>query len=162
MIKTQKGELTPQIVSTLTYLQSLLDDKESVTIHLTRDNVSVAIGYEGLISPIEMGKLTYNPIKDLLDHINDEMCTDCVSQDWLYKHSYFSSLARSYVDTLLHEFGNGAPIPTPLARAILVHKISDHIVIAKGFGHDRLELIPGENWGFKENDGWMYYIEARK
>lgn len=161
-----KTKISAKVLSTLAYLKSVVDkDNEEwsdLVVSISKDGtVSMATDDMTLIAP-ETAKLPgHNPLQGLLDHINDEMCTDCITQDWLYKHSYFSSLVRSYIDSLIHEFGSGVAIPKELARAILIHQVSDYVVMGKS-GDDG--IVFNSAYGTFEDKykdtNWTFYLEA--
>ena len=126
-------KLTHKLVSSLIYLHSIteLKDDEELVISIKKDRIAVSRNVEELLNPkvLTAEEYTINPIKDMLEHINEEMCTDCLKFDSYFKDDFFSSLVRAYVDSLVHEYGLDVPITPELALAIVQYKVSDYDVV---------------------------------
>jgi len=167
MLKNKDGELSPKVKSTLIYLQSLLEEGEELTISVKPAKILVACKDDDLVSPITLQvEEGINPLASLIEHVNDEMCTDCLTQDWLFKHSYFYSLAKSYIETLVHQYGTNIPVSYELARAIVVHDCTDHEVLArnKDRPNDLLVITKEANEAYLEHlkkEGWSFYLNGK-
>lgn len=131
MLKTSEGKLTPAVISTLVYLQSLVEEEE-ISVFANKDGITVITTEAEYLDPIHLpGKELPNPIANILAHINDEMCSDCLSQDWQFKSPFFINLVEGYVDSLVHTYGLSVPIPYELAYAILKYDLTDYDILAK-------------------------------
>lgn len=116
-----------RIQSTLNYLSSLLnvkDDEFLISITDTQIKTTYLSDF-GRVQTFTIDK-QFNPIQKLLDHINMQMCTDCLQIEYLYKNEFFRDLVRSYIETLIHEFGCNVPITDTLAWAISSYELCDY------------------------------------
>jgi hypothetical protein len=161
MLKTHKGELNPRLVSALVYVQSLLGTEEELTLFIKSDKVTVATSSEELLKPLSLDTKHYpNAISNMLEHVNEEMCTDCIQIDYLYKDPYFKSLVSTYADSLIHEYGWDVPIPNELAIAILKHDITNYNVRAS---KDTTLTWPStaEHVESLAKQGWLFHLRAQ-
>jgi len=134
--------MNQKVISALVYLRSVLDEADitSLTVNMDSEQINViALGGEREGDEIRImyaEDYPINPIKDMLDHVGEEMCTDCLVFDESFKDPYFKSLTHAYVDALVHEFGLDIAIPTELGMAIVKHGLSEYGVQVH-VNHDR-------------------------
>jgi hypothetical protein len=159
----QENKLPAKVVSTLVYLRSLLIPGEELTVSITPQKVVVVTGKEPNVNLFELdANYKINPIQDILEHLNEQMCVDCVKSDYNFQNEYFGSLIRGYVDGLVHEFGMTVPIPPELAKAIVKHGCSSYKIIAKK-DEDVVALSAGykdELFDHLVKKKWVFYLKA--
>jgi hypothetical protein len=117
-----------RVISTLKYLHSLLDigdDEAIISVRTDRVTVSFMSDILNVKDVIIDGT---NPIQAILAHISEQMCTDCLSIEYLYKDDFFINLVKGYIECLVHEFGRNIPITPVLANAITKHKLCTYTV----------------------------------
>lgn len=156
------NKLTPSVKSTLIYLQSLLGEGEQAAIVIDGNEISIATSAKEAETPIVIFKgdtdTPINPIQHMLDHINDEMCSDCLKQDWQFKNPYFVDLVESYIDSLVHTYGLSVPIPYELARAILLHQIGDYRILGTSsrgsYYINQVEVV-------EKYKDWTFYLKVK-
>lgn len=116
--------MNSKLLTTLTYLQSILDiGDDEVIISLKGNNVRVTrlsdMHFEDVVIDPDV-----NPIQNILDHITEQMCTDCLKIDYLFQNDFFINLVKGYIESLIHEFGTRVPITLVLAEAIVKYNIA--------------------------------------
>lgn len=159
--------MNQKIISALVYLQSLLAEAEldNITVSVSEDRTRVITEGPGEdhVQIIYVEDYPINPIKDVFEHINEEMCTDCIKTDYLYADTYFKSLTRAYVDSLVNEFGTNFPITIELAKAIVKHEVSEHhVFIAETQDGDRT-MLRSDNLCLLEGKRFKHaYLKANK
>lgn len=120
------------VKAALTYLASALDlgNNEEVVISLKGDKAFVS--NSDLLTGESLNlKQQLNPVLDILDHISEEMCIDCLQIDHYLADPFFISLAKAYVASLVIDHGSQVAISKELAIAILKHKLSTGSVVFK-------------------------------
>lgn len=158
---TETNKLTPSVISTLIYLQSLVGDGEQISLHITEDEISVITEDKEFIDPIILkGEHVSNPIKNIITHINEDMCTDCLTQEWQFKNPYFINLVGGYVNSLVHTYGLNVPIPYELASAILKWDITDYDVVAKKGDH-RHAILSCKLLEAQKAAGYTFFLNAK-
>lgn len=119
-----------KVTTALIYLKSLLNPEKGNDILLSIGDSGIRLSRLSDITYVEHVSSPHdvNPIKQMFDNINEYMCTDCIKIDRLYKDDFFISLVKSYIESLIHEFGIRVAIPTELALAIVKHHLSDYTI----------------------------------
>lgn len=139
-----------RVKATLAYLQSLVGSDEEVLISLKGNKATMTTMVD--LTKVDHFDLSSNPIQNMLSGINEYMCTDCIKIDYLYKDDFFVALVKSYIESLVHEFGDKIPIPAELARAILKFGLCSYKVQFESrqiLGHwvtilqDHIDELPG-------------------
>lgn len=164
MLKTADNKLRPAVISTLIYLQSLLAEEEMINVSVSGEKITIATNDEELVDPIILGEAWkgINPIQHMLYHVNDEMCSDCLMEDWQFKNPYFVDLVESYIDSLVHTYGLNVPIPYELARAILKWDLSDYDVLAKKEGKWDHTTLTAELLEMQYKRDYTFYLKVDK
>jgi hypothetical protein len=152
--------MNSRIVTTLTYLQSILDigDDEAL-ISIKRDQIHLSYMSNVLKVDVVMTRDEVNPIRKILEHITEYMCTDCLKLDYLYKDDFFINLVKGYIETLVHEFGTRIPITRTLAQSIMKYDLCEYAVgAAPANGLTGFIVTDKEDNVFKEDSTSNFFI----
>lgn len=136
--------MTDKTIAALQYLYSTLDfsEQQSFTfsldidgtttqeVEVIQDNGECLIGQEFVINPDDYH---LNPIQNMIDAINKEMCLDCLSIDYLLKDPFFLSLIDAYIESLFIEFGSEASISKDMAYALFKNKLTEYNIYYAGY-----------------------------
>lgn len=129
--------MDPRIVSTLAYLQSLLHLEGCNELLISVNNDQVRVVKDSAFEQVEVySNFGVNPIEDVLNHVNTEMCVECLSQAYNYKDPFFVSLAEAYIDSLVHEHGYRVPVSYDLAQALHRFDLTDHSLVWEKEGRE--------------------------
>lgn len=133
--------MTNQLRSALIHVASLMKQEDYVEVNFQHNKGEVECiltkEEEGvMIKPHTFYKLpitptTHNPIAAIIASISDEICNDCIKLDYYFKDPFFISLIKAYIEVLVQQYGTTVPITRSLARAILMHSLSEHKVYYK-------------------------------
>lgn len=155
--------MTNKSIYALTLLQSQLNlnDGEEVIVSITNNNVTIADTSDILnIKQLRINS-KINPLQDLINHVNEEMCNDCLKSEYYYRDPFFKSLVKAYIDGLVYEFGDTVPITRTLAHAIVEHKLSEHEVYV--FIYDKyIRMDDHELAAFNEKYEYKFFLKCKQ
>ena len=148
-------ELNPKLLSTLSYLSSLLDPQEEVMFSFHKGSVRLANLTNLTIKEVNIPE--YCALEDMIDSLMYDMCTDCLKADYNFKNPFFIDLCKAYIHSLIHTFGDEVPITRTLATRIIEHKLHpgqvtarqcDMVVHINSPNSDYLKDKPGQQWHY--------------
>lgn len=134
--------LQPTVLSTLALLQTSLDLErgQEVIIAITRDKVSFSkdlLPFETTETP------NFNPLLQILENIEQDMCLDCLKDEYNFKNEEFLRLFNLFIAFLVYKYGEKVPISEIFARRILKYYDGEHLTICVSLG-DKLVAVDQE------------------
>lgn len=132
------NHLSAPMESSLVLAHSLfkIDNPNEEVLGLLVDN-------EGITSSMEEIEpdLSFNPLKDILESVNEHMCSSCLFEDDRFKDEFFLSLFKGYVHYLFYYYGRRVGINQILAKRVFEHiKLFPNVEVCVILNEDDIEI----------------------
>lgn len=153
-----------ELTAALQYLHSTIDwdssDNGYVSVNLYRDKISYFDGTTiNSVTPNSS-----NPIKRMIENVEEEVCIECLETDYMFRDPFFVSLIKAYVETIIIRYGSEVSISQPMAHAIIKHELTNYtikcrtlnseVILTKenytDFNSEKCIFILSQNDGFTE------------
>jgi len=128
-------EVSEQVKAGIAYIQSLMKPGQVMTI-VFEPHVSTGIidGDDPELFKVVANGM--NPIGKMMEAIFQNVCTDCMKDDYNFKNPFFVDLIEAYFHALVVNYGELVPITRTMAKVIFEHKLTNYKVVYASETHN--------------------------